>query len=244
MTPAAGTDPASKLCLFPGEKHWVRGSKGLHKENRQWSCWDLWRRSWEHWDPAMGSRGCFSVCRGEGWAPSQAHSAPAARVQHPFPSGNDGLQGHSWGQASLTSPGGSTGKVLETHRGSSPETATAALPVVLGSSRHCDTVAWCPCRDFSSPHPAKCIKTEADSGGRAVTSQRAAGKSTQQRAPGHFFMGFTLLREWHLSPSVGHSSYVDIWAPACSRRIVFLWRTGCFQPCAEPVPIEQLMLLK
>lgn len=187
----------------------------------------------------MGSRGCFSVCRGEGWVPSQAHSAPAARAQHPFPSGNDGLQG----QASLTSPGGSTGKVLGTHRGSSPERATAALRVVLGSSRHCDTVSWCPCRDFSSPHPAKCIKTGAGSGGRAVTSQRAAGMSTQQRVPGHFFVGFTLPREWHLSPSVAHSSYVDIWAAACSR-IVFLWRTGCLQPCAEPVPIQQLGLLK
>lgn len=31
--PAAGTDPASRLCLFRGEKHRVRGSHGLHGGN-------------------------------------------------------------------------------------------------------------------------------------------------------------------------------------------------------------------
>lgn len=113
-TPAAGTDPASKLCLFPGEKHWVKLQWASQGKCPQWSCRDLWRRGWEHWDTAMGSRGCFSVCRDEGWAPSQPHSAPAARVQHPFPSGNDDLEGQPWSQASLTSPGGSTGKVLGT----------------------------------------------------------------------------------------------------------------------------------
>lgn len=50
--------------------------------------------------------------------------------KHPYPSGSDGLEGQPWGQAAsltLTSPRGSTGKVLGTHRGSSPE--CAGVPV-------------------------------------------------------------------------------------------------------------------
>lgn len=70
-------------------------------------------RGWEHPDTAMGSSGCFSVCRGEGWAPNQAHSAPAARVQHSSPSGNEELEGQPWGWASLTSPGGAQGRFWE-----------------------------------------------------------------------------------------------------------------------------------
>lgn len=40
----------------------------------------------------------------------------------------------------------------------------------------------------------------------------------------------------HPSPSVGHSSCLDIWAAACSRRIAFLWGAGCFYHCPEPAP--------
>lgn len=123
--------------------------------------------------------------------------------------------------------------------------ATAALLVVLGSSSHCDTVSWCPSRDFPALILENALKlklaVEAELQPHEGQLEQTPSKGLQPLLHG-FYTGERLKR--HLSPSVGHSSNLDIWAAACSGRIVFPQGTGCFQPCAEPAPIEQLRLLK